>query len=153
MPRFSRFMACGVVLLAAIAPAAADVVPESWEFEIYGGNSDPGFDFIDDDLVVGLRAGFNVTEYFNLQTSVGYFTTKDDVSSLGFTGEIEFTDTYIDLSAMLNLIPDKAFNPQLFAGIGWSFVSLDGEVTGPGARSRRRLKVRTTPSPRTAASA
>lgn len=132
MPRRFRFMAFGVVLLAAIVPAAADVVPESWEFEIYGGTSDPGFDVLDDDLVFGLRAGYNLTEYFNLTTSVGYFTTDDDVSSLGFTGEAEFTETYIDLSAMLHLIPDKVVNPQLFAGIGYSFVSLDAEVTGPG---------------------
>ena len=132
MSRRARSAALGIVLLASFCPAAADVIPGSWEFEIYGGTSDPGFDFLDDDLVYGVRAGYNATEYFNFTTSVGYFSTDEEVSSLGFTGDLEFSDTTIDLSAMLSLIPDKAFNPQLFAGIGWSFVSLDAEVTGPG---------------------
>jgi hypothetical protein len=132
MIRRARWAAYGVVLLAAIGPSAADVVPESWEIEIYAGTSDPGIEFLDDDVVMGLRLGYNVTDYFNLTTSVGYYSTDEEVSALGFTGDVEFSDTTIDLSAMLHLIPDKAFNPQLFAGLGWSFVSLDGDITGPG---------------------
>ncbi len=132
MQRRARWAACGVALLAAISPSAADVIPESWEIEVYGGTSDPGIDFLDDDLVFGLRVGYNITEHFNLTSSVGYYSTEEEISDLGFTGELDFTDTTIDLSAMLHLIPDKPFNPQLFAGLGWSFVSLEGEVSGPG---------------------
>jgi len=132
MSRHARWAACCVLMLAGIGFSTADVVPESWEFEVYGGLGDSGFDGLDEDLVVGLRAGFNVTEHFNLSASVGYFSTEEEISELTFTGDVEFTDTYIDLSAMLHLIPDKPVNPQIFAGIGYSFVSVEAELTGPG---------------------
>ena len=107
-------VAGGLLLLAL--PAGAQVQAGSGEFEVYGGWYIPAS--VDNDVTLGLRFGRNWTKSFNLQTTIGYLDTTEEIAGV----EYDIQVTFLDLSAGWNANPDGKAVFVLFGGAGWAWV-------------------------------
>ena len=110
-------LAGGLLLLAL--PAGAQIQAGSAEFEVYGGWYIPAS--VDNDVTLGLRFGGNWTKSFNLQATIGYLDTTEEVAGV----DVDFQMTFVDLSAGWNANPDSKAVCVLFAGPGWAWIDAD----------------------------
>jgi len=128
--------ATGALLLGA-APAMAQVEAGSHEAHIYAGQlfGDDLTDSrisgktpkLDDDFVGGLRYGYNFTDSFGLEGSLGY--NPNSVTGLAGS-DIDIDLTTIDLNAVWHFNSGSQLVPYLTAGIGYASADLDRPIRG-----------------------
>ncbi|MGB5102907.1 MAG: outer membrane beta-barrel domain-containing protein [Steroidobacteraceae bacterium] len=136
--RFNTTAVLGtVLLLAAAAPAMAQVQAGSHEGHVYGGylfggditdrrlsGTDPQ---LDDDFVAGLRYGYNITDRWGMEVSLGY--NPNSVTDLAGS-DVDLDLTTFDVDAVWHLLPAQKWVPYLVAGVGYASASLDRPIIG-----------------------
>jgi outer membrane beta-barrel protein len=124
-------------LLANALPASAQVQANSQEVEAYAGAlfGDDLSDLrlsgrkpkLDDDFAVGLRYGYNFTDTWGLDASVGYSPNK----VTGLTGgDVDLNLTTLDIDGVYHFNRFGRVVPYVLAGVGYAFADLDRELTG-----------------------
>ena len=131
----------GVAALGAIAlntaPAMAQVTAGSQEVHAYVGETfgddltDRGISGrtpeLDDDVTYGLRYGYNFTEAWGLELSLGQTNT----SVTGLPGRDTDLDlTTFDVDAVYHFNPSGRFVPYVLAGLGYASADLDRPIAG-----------------------
>jgi OOP family OmpA-OmpF porin len=131
----------GVATLGALAinavPAMAQVTAGSQEVNAYVGEvfGDDLTDRsiagrtpeLDDDVTYGLRYGYNFTDAWGLELSLGQANT----SVTGLPGRDTDLDlTTFDVDAVYHFNPSGRFVPYVLAGVGYASADLDRPITG-----------------------
>lgn len=127
----------GVGFLASAVPAMAQVTAGSQELHVYVGEafgdelSDRRINGrkpeLDDDVTYGLRYGYNFTDAWGLELSLG--RTNSSVTKLGGR-DIDLDLTTFDVSAVYHFNPSGSFVPYVLAGAGYASADLDRAITG-----------------------
>lgn len=127
----------GIGLLAGAVPAMAQVTPRSHEVHVYVGEtfgdelSDRRIDGrkpeLDDDVTYGLRYGYNFTDAWGIEVSLG--RTNSSVTRLA-GGNIDLDLTTLDVNAIYHFSPGGSFVPYVSAGIGYASADLDRAIIG-----------------------
>jgi outer membrane beta-barrel protein len=127
----------GTGLLAGTVPAMAQVTAGSQEFHVYVGEtfgdelSDRRIDGrkpeLDDDVTYGLRYGYNFTDAWGIEVSLG--RTNSSVTKLGGR-DIDLDLTTFDVNAIYHFNPGGAFVPYVLAGVGYASADLDRAIVG-----------------------
>lgn len=131
----------GLATLGALAinagPAMAQVTAGSQEVHAYVGEvfgddvTDRGVTGrtpeLDDDVTYGLRYGYNFTDNWGLELSLGQTNT----ALTGLPGrDIDLDLTTFDVDAVYHFNPSGAFVPYVLAGVGYASADLDRPLTG-----------------------
>jgi hypothetical protein len=127
-------LAAGLLVLtvaASVSSSTAEVKDQSMNVEIFGGSYAPGPD-LDDETIWGLRWGFDISPRFGMQTELSFVGLDETFSGPLISGNIDVDFTFIDISFMGFLFPDKRASVSLFGGAGGAFSSIDGSLSGPG---------------------
>jgi outer membrane beta-barrel protein len=127
----------GIGLLASAAPAMSQVTAGSQEIHVYVGETF-GDDLsnrridgrkleLDDDVTYGLRYGYNFTDAWGLEVSLG----RTNSSVKGLAGRnIDLDLTTLDVDAIYHFNTRSRFVPYVFAGVGYASADLDRPITG-----------------------
>ncbi|MET0496725.1 MAG: porin family protein [Steroidobacteraceae bacterium] len=131
----------GLAALSAFAihtaPALAQATAGSQEIQIYGGElfGDDLTDRritgrtpkLDDDLTYGLRYGFNYTDAWGLELSLG----RTNSSVTGLQGrDIDLDLTTLDVDAVRQFNTGSRLVPYVLAGVGYASADLDQPIVG-----------------------
>ncbi len=82
---------------------------------------------LDDSFTYGLRYGYNFTDQFALEASLGESPSKvKNVTG----GDIDLDLTTLDVDAVWNFRNGTQFTPYVFAGVGYAFADLDRSILG-----------------------
>ncbi len=82
---------------------------------------------LDDSFTYGLRYGYNFTDQFALEASLGESPSK--VKNVN-GGDIDLDLTTLDVDAVWNFRNGTQFTPYAFAGVGYAFADLDRSILG-----------------------
>src|SRR5689334_10180208 len=128
--------AAGALLLNAL-PASAQVQAGSQEVEAYAGAlfGDDLTDVrisgqqpkLDDDVTFGLRYGYNFTDAWGLEGSVGY--SPNTVKGLA-GGDVDLNLTTLDFDGVYHFNLGQRIEPYVLAGVGYAFADLDRDLLG-----------------------
>jgi outer membrane beta-barrel protein len=77
--------------------------------------------------VVGLRYGYNVTDQWGVEVSLGH--SPNSVTDLAGS-DIDLDLTTLDVDAVWHLMPAQKWVPYVVAGVGYAQASLDRPITG-----------------------
>jgi outer membrane beta-barrel protein len=139
--RLTKHGLIGLAALGALAinaaPAMAQVTAGSQEVHAYAGEAfgddltDRGISGrvpeVDDDLTYGLRYGYNFTDAWGLELSLGQTNT----SVTGLPGRDTDLDlTTFDVDAIYHFNPSGRFVPYVVAGLGYASADLDRPIIG-----------------------
>lgn len=124
-------------LAVGAVPAMAQVTAGSQEVSAYVGEAF-GDDLsdrtingrtpeLDDDVTYGLRYGYNLTDAWGLELSLGQ--TNSSVTGLS-TQDIDLDLTTLDVDAVYHFNPSSRFVPYVLAGIGYASADLDRPIIG-----------------------
>lgn len=124
-------------LLANALPASAGVQAKSQEVEAYAGALF-GDDLtnlrlsgqrpkLDDDVTFGLRYGFNFTDAWGLDASLGYSPNK--VTGLA-GGDVDLNLTTLDIDGVYHFNQFGRVVPYVLAGVGYATADLDHDLLG-----------------------
>lgn len=80
---------------------------------------------LDDDLTYGLRYGYNFTDAWGLELSLGQ--TNTSVTGLP-TRDVDLDLTTFDVDAVYHFNPSSRFVPYVLAGIGYASADLDRPI-------------------------
>lgn len=131
----------GLATLGALAmnavPAMAQVTAGSQEVHAYVGEvfGDDVTDRritgrqpeLDDDVTYGLRYGYNFTDNWGLEMSLGQTNT----AVTGLAGrDIDLDLTTFDVDAVYHFNPSSNFVPYVLAGVGYASADLDRPIAG-----------------------
>jgi outer membrane beta-barrel protein len=130
-----------LTVLAALAvsalPAYAQVQPRTSEVQVYVGDligddlTDTAISGqtpeLDDDITYGIRYGYNITQNWGVELSLGL--TPTEVTNLS-TADIDVDVTTLDLDAVYHFSTGNRFVPYLLAGVGYANADLDRPITG-----------------------
>ncbi len=136
-----RITAAALLIAAAAAlgsaPASAQVRAGSQEVDVYAGQlfgdglTDTAISGqtpeLDDDINYGVRYGYNVTDTFGIDLSLGH--NPNSATSLA-GGDIDLALTTLDLDAIWHLNPGGRLVPYLLAGVGYASADLDDPIAG-----------------------
>jgi hypothetical protein len=118
---------------AAVAPAAsAAVADNTGEIELHAGwyFPDENIDESHDELVYGVRFGYNLAEHFGMQLDLSHFETDFDVPAPGFpglpAGDYDYDQFMADLSFEWQINPDDRAVFQVYGGPGYAWTDVDG---------------------------
>jgi outer membrane beta-barrel protein len=131
----------GLSAIAALAihaaPVSAQVQEGTQELNVYGGElfgdkltdreisgSKPE---LDDDVTYGVRYGYNFTNSFGLEASLG--NTASSATKLAGQ-DIDLDLTTLDLDAVWNFDTGSKLVPYVLAGAGYAKANLDRPITG-----------------------
>ena len=131
----------GVAALSALAlnavPAMAQVTAGSQEVHAYVGEAfgDDVTDRringrtpeLDDDVSYGLRYGYNFTDAWGLELSLGQ-TNSSVTGLLGRDTDLDLTT--FDVDAVYHFNPSGRFVPYVLAGLGYASADLDRPIAG-----------------------
>jgi outer membrane beta-barrel protein len=131
----------GLSAIAALAiqaaPASAQVQAGTQEVDVYGGElfDDTLTDEqvsgakpeLDDDITYGLRYGYNLTNSFALEASLG--NAASSVTKLAGQ-DIDLDLTTLDLDAVWHFDTGLKLVPYVLAGAGYATTNLDRPITG-----------------------
>lgn len=131
----------GLSAIAALAiqaaPASAQVQAGTQEVDVYGGElfGDTLTDEqvsgakpeLDDDITYGLRYGYNLTNSFALEASLG--NAASSVTKLAGQ-DIDLDLTTLDLDAVWHFDTGSKLVPYVLAGAGYATTNLDRPITG-----------------------
>jgi opacity protein-like surface antigen len=125
MAQRTRFaiLAATLLVLAMATPLQAGTTAETVELEGYLGLYMPAPD-LDDDVTAGIRAGYNITQYFQVTGTLGFASADADRGG----GEVDWVFT--EFSFVWNILPEEKVVPILFGGPGYAFSSSDDDL-GP----------------------
>lgn len=123
--RYTFGIATAILMMAAlaVAPAQAEVIAETVEFEAYLGAYSPGPDVLDSGATGGIRVGYNITQRFNFTGELGFISTDGEKSRRGRTADVDVDWVVTDFSFAWNIRPNKKFGITLYAGPGYAFAS------------------------------
>ncbi len=127
----------GSLVLLNTAPASAQVKAGSQEVDAYAGElfGDDLTDErisgtkpkLDDAVTFGLRYGYNFTDAWGLEASLGYSPNKVK----GLTGgDVDLDLTMLDLDAVYHFNLGNRFVPYVLAGVGYASANLDHDLQG-----------------------
>jgi len=129
-------VASGALALNAV-PAAAQVQPSSQEVHAYGGQlfGDDLTDTtisgrtpkLDDDVTYGIRYGYNFTDTWGVELSLGQSATS--VTELA-SGDVDLDLTTVDVDAVWHFNSGSRFVPYVVAGVGYASADLDAPIRG-----------------------
>ncbi|MBX5462759.1 MAG: porin family protein [Steroidobacteraceae bacterium] len=124
-------------LLASAVPAYAQVQASTHTVDAYAGAlfGDDVTDTqlsgrtpeLDDDVTFGLRYGYNFTEQWGLDASLGFSPSK--VTGLP-GGDVDIDLTTLDLDAVYHFDTGTRLVPYVLAGVGYAFADLDRPLQG-----------------------
>ena len=125
------------LLLLGAAPAMAQVEAGSHEGHVYAGQlfgddlTDTAISGqtpeLDDDLTYGVRYGYNFSQPWGIELSLGY--NPNSVTGLA-GGDIDIDLTTIDVNAVWHFNPQSRFVPYVTAGAGYASADLDRPIQG-----------------------
>jgi outer membrane beta-barrel protein len=128
--------AVGALVLSA-APAAAQVQSGSQEVHAYGGElfGDDLTDTtisgrtpkLDDDVTYGLRYGYNFTDTWGIELSLGQ--SANSATGLA-SGDVDLDLTTVDVDAVWHFNSGSRFVPYAVAGVGYASADLDAPLRG-----------------------
>ena len=134
--KMAGLAAVGALALYAL-PASAQVRGGTQEVDVYGGalfgdtltdtaisGSKPK---LDDDVTYGVRYGYNFTDAWGLEMSVG--NTASSATKLA-GGDIDLDLTTFDVDAVWHFLPGSRFAPYLVGGVGYARANLDDPIRG-----------------------
>ena len=135
LKRLAGVVALGVVAVQAVPALAQDAGKQ--EVTVYAGALF-GDDLtsqaisgrtpkLDDSFTYGLRYGYNFTDQFALETSLGESPSK--VKNLT-GGDIDLDLTTLDVDAVWKFRNGTQFTPYVFAGVGYAWADLDRAILG-----------------------
>ena len=124
-------------LAVTAMPAMAQVTAGSQEVHVYVGEAF-GDDLsdrringrtpkLDDDVTYGLRYGYNFTDAWGLELSLGQ--TNTSVTGLPVR-DVDLDLTTFDVDAIYHFNPGSRFVPYVLAGVGYASADLDRPITG-----------------------
>jgi opacity protein-like surface antigen len=131
----------GLAALGALAinaaPALAQVTAGSQEIHAYGGelfgddltdrNISGRKPKLDDDVTYGVRYGYNFTDTWGFELSLGQSTS----SATDLPGrDIDLDLTTLDFDAVRHFNPSGRFVPYVLAGVGYVSADLDRPIVG-----------------------
>lgn len=135
-----------VILLAASGQTMAQVQPGSHELHGYAGylfggdltdrpvsGSEPQ---LDDDFTLGLRYGYNITEQWGVEVSLGY--NPNSVTDLEGS-DVDIDLLMLDVDAIWHLLPAQEWVPYVVAGIGYAQADLDRPIIGTSGATTYRI--------------
>jgi outer membrane beta-barrel protein len=137
----TKYRLIGLATLGALAfnavPAMAQVTAGSHEIHGYVGEAfgDDVTDRrisgrqpeLDDDVTYGLRYGYNLTDNWGIEFSLG----QTNSSVTGLAGrDIDLDLTTFDVDAIYHFNPSGPFVPYLVAGLGYASADLDRPIVG-----------------------
>jgi outer membrane beta-barrel protein len=133
--RLAGVVALGVVAVQAVPALAQDAGTQ--EVSVYAGALF-GDDLtsqaisgrtpkLDDSFTYGLRYGYNFTDQFALEASLGESPSK--VKNVA-GGDIDLDLTTFDVDAVWNFRNGTRFTPYAFAGVGYAVADLDRSILG-----------------------
>lgn len=131
----------GLAVLGALAintaPAMAQVESGTQEVHAYGGEifGDDLTDTtisgrqpkLDDDVTYGVRYGYNFTDTWGIELSLGQ--TASSVTNL-IGGDVDLDLTTLDVDAVWHFNSGSQLVPYLVAGIGYASADLDAPIVG-----------------------
>jgi len=82
---------------------------------------------LDDEVAYGVRYGYNFTDNWGLQLSVGH--SPSSVTDLA-GGDIDLALTTFDVDAVWNIGSHSRWTPYLVAGAGYAWANLDNPIAG-----------------------
>jgi outer membrane beta-barrel protein len=82
---------------------------------------------LDDSFTYGLRYGYNFTDQFAIEASLGESPSK--VKNVA-GGDIDLDLTTFDVDAVWNFRNGTRFTPYAFAGVGYAIADLDRDILG-----------------------
>ena len=127
----------GMSVLVTAMPAMAQMTAGSQEVQVYVGEAF-GDDLsdrrisgrtpeLDDDVTYGLRYGYNFSDAWGIELSLG--RTNTSVTRLpGPDTDLDLTT--FDVDAIYHFNPGGPFVPYVLAGIGYASADLDRPITG-----------------------
>jgi outer membrane beta-barrel protein len=135
----TKWKMTGVAALGALAlyavPASAQEA--SQEVHVYGGElfgdklTDTAISGtrpeLDDDVTYGVRYGYNFSDVWGLELSVG--NSSSSVTKLA-GGDIDLDLTTVDVDAIWNIQQGSKFVPYLVGGAGYARANLDRPIIG-----------------------
>jgi outer membrane beta-barrel protein len=134
--KVSGLAGLGALLLNAL-PASAQVHAGSQEVDAYAGElfGDDLTDLritgrkpkLDDDVTFGLRYGYNFTDNWGIEGSLGYSPNK--VTGLA-GGDVDLDLTTLDIDGVYNFNLGNRFVPYVLAGAGYASANLDHDLLG-----------------------
>jgi outer membrane beta-barrel protein len=134
--KVSGLAGLGAVLLNAL-PASAQVQANSQEVDAYVGalfgddltdrrisGQQPK---LDDNVVFGLRYGYNFTDTWGIEGSLGYSPNKVK----GLPGaDVDLDLWTLDIDAVYNFLPTGRIVPYVLLGAGYASANLDHDLLG-----------------------
>ena len=120
-----------LAVLAVVPAAQAEVNAGENAFEIYAGIYSPDVDALDDDPTFGIRFNHNVNQRFNMEGTLGFFSSDGREKISGVTVDLDYDVIFTEFSFAAMFRPMKRAHPMLFGGPGWAFVSGDVKLSGP----------------------
>lgn len=82
---------------------------------------------LDDDVTFGVRYGYNFTNNWGIEVSLGHSPN----SAIGVGGgDIDLDLTTLDVDAVYNFNTGSKFVPYVLAGVGYAAADLDRPITG-----------------------
>ncbi len=119
-----------VVLVFAISPAVSQSA--DFSFEIYAGHYDPGPDFLEDDVTLGLRVGTWINDRVTLQGTLGFVETSGEFRDGSTRARIDADITLVDVSlGYLVGSQGRRVRALVYGGIGGSFANIDATASTP----------------------
>ena len=124
---YRRIVAVALVsILGALGPAAhAEVLGDTTDIEVFVGSYDPGPDEFGSEFTWGFRLGWNLSERFGIDSQLGFVSTDGSFTDGTNTLEVDLDVVLLDVSLNIFFMPDSAFNPIIYGGIGGAFTSAD----------------------------
>lgn len=130
-------LATVATLALAAAPAIAQVEPATHEVQVYAGElfgddiTDTAISgqkpTLDDDLTYGFRYGYNFTESWGIELSLGF--NPNSVTDLA-GGDVDIDVSTLDVDAVWHFNPQSRFVPYVTAGVGYATADLDRSLQG-----------------------
>jgi len=117
-----------LIFLVSATPAAAEVRPGSFEFELYGGWYDAGPDVLGGSPTLGGRFGYNATPRFFVQGGLGYTNFESSVTDGVSFGTVTLDLWVMDFSFGYNFTEDTNVTPEVHVGFGGGFGSRAGAL-------------------------
>jgi hypothetical protein len=124
--------ACFVLVLGLAcwsSAAWAQVKSRTFEVELFGGGYDAAPDVVSSNAVYGVRLGYNLNRRFNVQGSLGRFTSDKQLVFEPQGGKLEYEMSLLDVTFGYQFFPSKWFVPTVEAGLGRAFVSTGGDFS------------------------
>lgn len=117
-----------VGLMVGVCPTAAQVPPQSMQFEVLAGFYEPSPPFLDADLLYGIRFGFNTGAHLMFELELAFQSSDSQVVEMGVPGRIDYEAMLLDLSVGWTFAPRKKVNGMIYGGVGYANVDASVEA-------------------------